>query len=373
MILAATVVSHHLTSILLVITLAGWLVVDAVVNRRRPHPERGPLLVLTGVATTAVIAWLFVPGNPVLGYLTEIADSSEVSIQQRFTGQTSRQLFQNSNGLSSPPWERIATVASILLMIVLILGAFRVFLGWFTRRRALLVLFGVTAALYPIIPLGHVTASTGEVTDRASGFLFVGVGVAAATGPLLRRHTTRRARWTTPLATVAMTVVFVGAIILGSGPTVSQLPGPYLVSADARTIDRFSTAAGRWEAIHLGDSRVYADRDSGLVAGAIGGQYVITHLGTGIDASPVLLAPTFTQTDVDLIRRADIDYVVVDQRDSRSLPNLGVYIESGEYDGANRKTPVPSRALRKLGSVPGVERIYTNGAIAIYDVRSLHR
>ena len=74
------------------------------------------------------------------------------------------------------------------------------------------------------------------------------------------------------------------------------------------------------------------------------------------EASEILLAPTFTDVDRRAIRRDRIQYVVVDQRDSRDLPNEQFYIVSGEYDSTNRTRPVSRRALHKLAHVRGVTR-----------------
>ena len=71
------------------------------------------------------------------------------------------------------------------------------------------------------------------------------------------------------------------------------------------------------------------------------------------------------------IRAAQIDYLVVDLRISQSLPTLGVYIETGEYEGRGRTEPVPAAALEKFAAVPGVDRIYDSGTVQIYDVRRL--
>lgn len=369
--LLAVILTHHLTSILLVLFLGAWVLVDSLLIRRRrsENEDVAGLTMLFIGGYVAIIAWGAQPGNPVLGYLDTIARSSVSDIKARLAGQNTHHLFQSSGGIVSPLWERGATIASILIVFVAVLPVFWLVRRWARGTEALLVLLAMIAALYPIIPLGHVTPGTAEVTDRASGFLFLGVGVVVALGPGLTNQL--RSRVLIPALTLALTIVFVGGVVLGAGATVAQLPGPYLVSADSRSIDGPNLAAARWERAHLPQgTRVYADRDSGLLAASIGGMYVVTHVADGIDASQVLLAPTFTAVDRQLIRRAGIEYVIVDQRDSRSLPNEQVYIESGEYGSTDRTKPVTRRALHKLAHVRGVTRVYSNGALAIYDVRT---
>ena len=372
--LTTVVISHHLTAMLLVVALLAWLAFERVIGDRRTggrgaRSSRPLLAVMVGVGVVEIAAWTALPGNPILGYLRDIVTSSVTDIRNRLAGNDSHQLFHSSGGLVSPLWERVATIASILIVLVAVLPTVQLLRRWATRRQALLLLLGVVALLYPIIPLGHLTPGTGEVTDRASGFLFVGIGVAVAEGPMFRRRPrpvadSRRGRAgaRTGVALALLAVVFAGGVILGAGPTVGQLPGPFLVAADARSIDSANIAAARsGNAPHLpADTRVYADRDSGLLAAAVGRLYTVTHVADKVDASRVLLAPTFTAADRDLIRRARIDYVIVDERDATGLPNQQVYIESGEYGGDNRTSPVPARsaaqARRRARRAPRVRQ-----------------
>ena len=171
---------------------------------------------------------------------------------------------------------------------------------------------------------------------------------------------------------IGCTALFLGNVVLGAGPTAGQLPGPYEISADARSADADNLAAAEWQNVALPhDSVVYADRTSGLLAAAVGGQETILHVSSNIDASRLLLAPTFTGADVALIRETNLEYLIVDTRLSSGLPHQQVYIESGEYGEAGRTNPVAASALAKFAAIDGVERIYDNGSLVIYDVRGL--
>jgi hypothetical protein len=53
-----------------------------------------------------------------------------------------------------------------------------------------------------------------------------------------------------------------------------------------------------------------------------------------------------------------------------------VYIEQGEYGTIGTQTrtePPPLSAFTKFDGVDGSDRIYDNGAIAVYDVRGLKK
>lgn len=376
--------THHLTAMLLVAAFAVWLVVDLLVdrrNRRRPTPadpaapaagtrDRGGLLWMTLASAALSLLAAVNPGSPVRTYLESIVGSSTAGVTSLTEGSDSKALFADTAGTGPLWWEQILLVSAVALAM---LAMFVVLKFLWQRRRtgtALAVIVGFLALLYPVIPAGHLTAATAEVGDRASGFVFV--GIAAVLGWWLIRS-----RWKlrSLLAfTAAAVVLFLGNIVLGAGPTSGQLPGPYQISADARSVDAANTAAASWLVTGVPtDSVVYGDRTSGLLAAAIGGQSTVLHVSTGIDASRLLLDPNFTDKDVALIKQAHLAYLIVDTRLSTGLPHQAYYIESGEFGGDDRTGPVPAAALTKFATVPGVQRVYDNGALVIYDVRGLDR
>jgi hypothetical protein len=139
-------------------------------------------------------------------------------------------------------------------------------------------------------------------------------------------------------------------------------------------MDAENLAAAYWLKEHVPpESRVYADRVGGLLAGAIGRQFTVLHVSTGVDASRLLLDPQLTAHDLAVARAARIAYLVVDRRDANGLPHAGVYVEFGEFGSEPRTSPVPLAALTKFLAVPGVQRVYDNGSVAVYDIRRFSR
>lgn len=381
---AAVVVTHHLTAVLLIAALALWFACTLVSagGRRGAASVRGPgalrdgtsardrtaLAVLTVWGVVVLGASVLNPGNPLAPYLSAIFGSSSAQLLGLSEGEQPKALFADSAGTGPLPVEQALLIASVLLTtasLLVLLGFIRT--GWRAARPLALAL-GVVGLLYPVVPGGHLTSATAEVGDRASGFVFIGLAAALGTWWWARR----RRRSTAVAFGLATTVVFLGSVVLGSGPASGQLPGPYQVSADARSVDADNVAAAQWQATGLpADSVVYGDRVSGLLAAAEGGQRTVLHVSTNLDISRLLLAPTVTADDVDLIRSAGLDYLIVDERQSTGLPHQQFYIESGEYGGQDRTEPVSAAALAKFQAVPGVTRVYDNGSIVIYDVRGL--
>jgi O-antigen/teichoic acid export membrane protein len=373
--LLGVVVTHHLTAMLLVGALAMWLLGEwlfggrgeAGADRRRwRRLEVRHLAVLTAVGAGAVLAGVLLPGNPAGGYLGEIFTASGSGVADLAATGDLKPTFAEGNGPAL--WERLLLDGSVLVSgLALLAAVVRLRVGARTGDVAGIVI-ALLALLYPIVPASHLTTATAEAGDRAAGFVYIGLG--AVIGWWLCRRGLRR--WQLVTVTALLVVGFLGGVVLGAGPTARQLPGPYLVEADARSMDADNLAAARWLAGFVPpDSRVFADRTGGLLASADGRQFTVRHLSTRIDASRLLLDPAFTDQDVDRIREAQIDYLIVDLRISSALPTLGVYVETGEYEGRGRTEPVPAAALAKFAAVPGVDRIYDSGTVQVYDVRRL--
>lgn len=376
---AAVVFTHHLTAALLIAAYAVWLVLSLVLSGRekaaasaavqagRRRDRRG-LGIMAGSGVLLIALSVINPGNPIASYLGAIGGSSGAELLGLTEGRNTKELFSDSAGTGPTPWEQALLIAAVLIAtaaLLVVLGYLRT--NW-RAARPLAVLVGLIAVLYPIIPAGHLTQATAEVGDRAAGFVFIGTAAVLGTWWWQRR----RSRLIQFAFTIGCTVVFLGNVVLGAGPIAGQLPGPYQISADARSVDAKNLAAAYWERDSLpANSVVYADRTSGLLAAAIGGQKTVLHVSTNIDASRLLLAPTVTSADIALIRETKLDYLIVDTRLPVGLPHQQVYIESGEYGAAGRKQPVAPAALSKFASIAGVKVIYDNGNLVIYDVRGL--
>jgi len=375
-VILAVAASHHLSSLALIVVLWVWYLFTRIT--RRPVDQ---LLALAIIGLVIITAWTFMARAVIVPYISEIVRSSITSIIELLHGDSSHVFFTDSAGDRNPLWEVALSVISVLLIVATLVPAL-----WhaFVRRRLLsaaAIVSLIMAAAYPIIPIGHLTDATAEVSDRSSGFIYAGLAYLVAAwwfriGPF-RRHA-RASRFTVPrhtwLLVVALTISFVGGTVIGSGPSWLFGPGRYLVSADNRSVDPLALQAARWEGQNLPpDSRVFTDRVNGLLAAVYGNQHVLTALGDGIDEGTVstLLLRQPTPADVSVACRADVQFLIADQRLATSLPHVGLYIDVGEYQYRMRTAPPPPSALTKFDNVPGAERIFDNGAIRIYDLRGL--
>jgi hypothetical protein len=372
----AVVASHHLSSLALIIVLWTWYLFTRIT--RCPVDQ---LLALSVIGLAIIAAWTFMARSVIVPYITEIVQNSITNIVNLIHGKSSHQFFADPAGDRNPVWEVTLSIISVLLIISTLIPAL-----WhaFIKRRLLsaaaIVLF-IIAAIYPIIPVGHLTRATAEVSDRSSGFIYIGLAYLVAAwwfrSTPFHRHA-RSNRFTVPrhtsLLAVGLTICFVGGTVIGSGPSWLFGPGRYLVSADNRSVDQLALQAAHWEGANLPrNGRAYTDRVNGLLAAVYGDQHVLTALGDEIKEGTVstLLLRKSAPADVSVACSAAVQFLIADQRLATSLPHVGVYIDVGEYLSGMRTAPPPPSALTKFDDIPGAERVFDNGAIRIYDLRGL--
>lgn len=231
------------------------------------------------------------------------------------------------------------------------------------RRNLLVVTLGVFALAYPASQLFRFTKDGSEITDRAAAFLFLPIAclftiIIAQFWPTWKRN----ARVVT-LISIALSIMFLGGVVVALGAGYAGLPGPYLVSADRRSVETEGIQDAIWSLSYLGpNNRIGTDRINRLLLSTYGDQHIVTHLYDNVDISPLFYAPQLGPDEVDLLRRARLSYLVVDQRLSQSLPLVGVYFEN---DATTK--PMSKEALTKFNTVPQLNRIFDSGNIVIYN------
>jgi hypothetical protein len=390
----AMTIAHHMTSYALSAFLVCWAILEALERRRwkingpkRPSPAakrfllwdrmlvRSATLPAVLVTLTAGGWFIFVGGGQTVQELGSVFSGAADSIVRLiFGGSGPKTLFQGSSQSNSTLAQALAFTSVIPLLALIPWGLWRT---WRTSdARALWRALSLVALLYPVTLALRLTLSGTETSQRASEFVFVGLAFIAALlidGLRLPRRSLTRTAALASLAGVA-TVMFGGAFIVSALPD-SRQPGPYLVGADARSVSPQGLAAARFASTHLPtESRTLIDRSNGTLLGSYGGLDQILGQIHGIPVARVLFSRRFGLVDEKVIRNDAIDYVVVDQRLHRELPNLGFYVEPGEPGAYTRTNPISRAALRKFRLDGGFNRIYTNGPIAIYATTRLrHR
>jgi O-antigen/teichoic acid export membrane protein len=361
-------VSHHLTSVALLAALVVWWRIERI--RRSETLQARVVGNVAGILGLFLVVWTATIGGAIISYVAAIGQNSYDSLLQFYRGQDRHELFSDYSGYRTPMWERVLSLSSVALIMLGLLPAALAARSWLRRRSSIAIFLALVGLTYPIIPGGHLTRATSEVSDRASGFLFVGLGFLFAWWIATRLDVTKA--FTRHAVVASLVVLFVGGTVVGSGPQWLRLPGPYQAAADNRSVDQYNLDTSRWMASHLtSDNHVLSDRINRLLVSAIGRQYSVTHIGDGVEGSPVFFDQEVTQNVTDTLKQGAVTYIVVDRRLSQQLPRVGVYLEQGEEDSYKHVVPINPLALSKFDSVAGVSLVYDNGQVAVYDVREM--
>ena len=390
LVLGAIVVTHHLTSFAFV----AFLVLFAVVRflTLLPVEEGTGLGWIVAFGVAAVLAWLVLVAPAVVDYLAPYTVGAvRQMIGLIFNEVATRPLFTDYAGQVTPIWERLLSLTSVALIL---LGLPRGLVQIWRRYRGnpgvrargeialtyvqvierntgawgIQMALGVASLAYgATLPL-RLISGVAEVSARSAAFLSLAIGFVLAVGPV--------AHWLSGVVgwkriagvTLWAVVLFLGGFILGAGPPWARLPGPYLVSADTRSIEPEGIAAANWAFSHLGPgNRIAGDRINSLLMGSYGLQRPVTHVGDDVDVSVLYFSLDWGARAKAILAQGKIRYVVVDRRLSSGLPRVGVYFESGEPDSSQHKTPIPLAALVKFDQAENVSRVFDSGDIVIYD------
>lgn len=368
--LVALVLTHHVTSFFLVGLLILWAVAYGFL--RLTPVYRSNLAWTALIGTLLSISWIVLSGSPVVGYIFSFLGQAltELGHILLHTGST-RQLFVTYNGQSTSLLER----AIILMSVIMILFSlpFGLLCLWQRYRlNALTTTLGIVSLFYPVSQVFRFTDSGAQLTDRAAAFLFIAISFVLAIF-ITQFWPIRCLNWKNSLLiTCALSIIFLGGIILGVGPGLSVLPGPYAVGGDSRSIGPEGIQAALWTPLHLGfNNRIGTDRTNQTLMGTYGDQSVVTAVANNIDVSPLFFSSSLGTNELSLMRSGQIHYLVVDLRLAQALPLIGYYFVEGEPNGYHYTTPINSKSLTKFNTIPQINRVFDSGDIVIYDVEEL--
>jgi hypothetical protein len=390
LILGVIVVVHHLTSFAFVAFLILLAMIKFFTKQSAEDQSGLGWIVVFGIAT--LVAWLLLIASPVVDYLAPYTIGAVRQMIGLILNEvTVRTLFTDYAGQATPLWERAISFGSVALILLgLPWGLIQIWRRYrgrpvsqargaasltytqvveYNKGGSVIALaLGVASLAYGVtLPLRLIPGLT-EVAARSSEFLFLAIAFVLAVGPVQGWLFGVATRKRVAAVTLWAVILFLGGFILGAGPPWARLPGPYLVSADMRSIEPEGIAATNWVLAYLGPgNRVAADRINGLLMGSFGLQRPVTHISDGVDISLLYFSPDFGKAARAILVQGNIRYVVVDHRLSTGLPRLGVYFESGEPNSFQHKTPIPPAALAKFDQVENVSRVFDSGDIVIYD------
>lgn len=380
-VLAAVVPTHHMTSYMLVATLAAWTVASVALRRQELQISIRRVIIAAALSFVLVLNWnRSVAGTATSRELGAIPHEVFGGLRDLLLGSSGgKHLFQASAGQAAEPlWAQVLGFASVLLVLLALPVGIWAMRGA-ARRSSFMLVLGAAAVLYPVSLVPRLTQGGTETSARAAEFVFFGVAAAVAgsllflrlgpSGGSLQSPAASR-RVTRALVTVGLTVVFIGGFIVGWAPW-SRLSGPYLPAAGDRSVGAQGVAAAVWARGHLPvGSRIATDETDALLMGAYGGLEPQGGLIEGLHVSSLFFSPTFGSNSRRIITGDKLKYIVIDKRLARGLPLRGFYFEADETNAHSNFKPLSRVALEKFNR-SSLARIYDNGDVVIYDTRAL--
>jgi hypothetical protein len=392
--IAGMVVSHHVTAWLTIGFLVVWaaglrLLIDPPgrpaagdparsqagvasrdehVARRKKQSRIVGLAALAGIVLAA--AWIAFLGHVLTGYIDPLVEAGARNVAAMVSHlHGNRKLFQNSAGGGTPYWEEALIFASAAFFcLIILISLYAVVWKKSVRGGRLRYLPAAIAATYPLAMLTNISSDAKDIGARTTTFIFFGVAVIA--GGWLAGRLLKRRRLIERMATIGVAIVcFLGSTLYGGGPLPILVNGPYIVGAHERSLGAPSLALANWVSTHLpAGSRVAADRDNAGLLNDFGQVEPVSPLNGSPSPAPLFFDPQLTPSDISLIRKEHIRYLVTDTRLTTGLPLFGAYIATGETGHPTRLT---AAELEKFNSIRGVYRVYDNGAIQVYDLSRL--
>lgn len=345
---AATTVTHHITSYVLVGT-AVLVAAAGLVARGRPGLTPPACFAAGAAALAALWTWRFTPGT--VSYLAPSMSQLTDGIRSAVGGHLAK--TAGPAALPTPAGDKIASYAVALLIMAVIPFGWRYV--WRTQRRNTwaLALAAGAAAYYPCVALPFVTADGSEIAGRLLTFVYIPVGYTIAAALTARPLTTLHRAG----AAAGAVILLAGGISMGWPPWWERLPGSYVVGGFESGITGESVAAAHWAADALPPGqRIAADYINNLLFGTIGKQNPVNGVAV------FYCSTDWSLTDVVLARQQAINYLVVDLRISRYRPPDGTVFQEADACPA----PLPRANLAKFDAVPGMTRVYDSGNIIIY-------
>ena len=156
--------------------------------------------------------------------------------------------------------------------------------------------------------------------------------------------------------------MLVGGAISG-WPWDSQLAQPLRASADGKTIVSPPLGMAEWAKDEVRHGRFAATAaDAGLLM-VPGDKFALA--GTSPDVEDLLAEEHLSGWELPLLRRNDLRYVVTDRRAASEDSLRGYYFAE---EGTASAELTSKNAVAKFNRVPGAARVYTNGAITVFDL-----
>jgi hypothetical protein len=353
----ATVITHHVTSYMLV----GSLLVVTVASRlTKAYNTARVANALTIISAAAVACWVKFIAPATLSYFSGTVNGIVQGISALQSGGS-----PDAPSTSAAPLGNRVLEGTAVLTITILLP-----LGWWQVRRHYrhhpwIVAMAIgSLGWFAALALRVGTPDGQELAGRTATFVYIPVSLIAGLALIKLVNVALAHRLGSAAIGVAVTVMLTllfDGLANGWPPYWERLPGPYQVAGFERSVGPEGIATAQWALSVLGPgNRFAADMGNYSLLAGYGYQNAIQGVGF------VYTSAEYTSSVAQAARAQDVQYVLVDQRLSQSLPVSGTYFP-GYATASNH--PIPIADLTKFDRVRGVSRIYDSGDITIYNLQ----
>ena len=361
--IAATVMTHHVTSYMLALSLVLVAAASLLVKDRRSAARSGALALW---AIIAAVGWVALVAPQTVSYLWAPVAGIEQSFRALLAGGA-------AGGAPATAATRSFSHTVIGGLTVLLLSCFLP-VGWWQARRYfsgqawVLALSLGSVTWYAILAIWLGTSDGSELFGRAASFVYVPTALVGALALRWIIDRVPRLRTTAFLGAslAGVLLMLVDGILNSWPPSWERLPGSHQAGGVERSIGPEEIALGNWMLASLGPgNRVAADAGNNPVVGSYGDQTPILGDAFLYDSS------LYSQSVARQAQLQAIRYVLADMRLTRQLPASGQYFamdpKAGQYTH-----PLPLADMTKFNHGPGVARIFDSGDLVIYDLSGGH-
>lgn len=355
--IAATVVTHHITSYMLVATLVVVTLASLISGSWRSAGWPAAMALLSIVA---VVGWVVFAAPETVTYLQPTAEAVLQAFRTFFGGGHS-----SGPSLSAGPLGNRALSGMAVLTVTVLLPV-----GWWLvwrhhRRDSWTLAMAIgSVGWFGLVAIRLAVANGSQLSGRAATFIFIPVSyvVAVAVAHLIGAAVRWQARVAAAAAMMLVLLLMFDGLANGWPPYWERLPGPHQVAGFERSVGPEEIAAAEWALATLGPGNRFAtDFGSYPVLGSYGYQDPVR------DDAYLYTSRVFTPADASKASAQSIRYVLVDRRLSQALPVTGQYFRVDPNAGKYTH-PLPLADLEKFNHIPGVDRVYDAGNIVIYEL-----
>jgi hypothetical protein len=384
MLSAATVATHHLSmvTLVLIMTLVSlslsvpWL---ARANKwgRAALTAWGLTLVTAGMAG----AWLVFVAPATLSYLSPYLGQGLSELMQVAAGSSSgRQLFGAS---LSPWWEQKSAYLVVVLALILSVGGVLLVSSRFRdgslpkgRRRALTVAYSLLGVIYFPSVLFIISAAGAEGARRSWAFTWIGLclPMSLAVVWLLDWAGRRTQQWSRVGLRSGLAAALAAAMVGGTAAGLDasyRFPGPFLFGSESRSVTPELLATSGWFLKRFeGGNNIITDRYTALVLGSYGLQnpgaasrgFPFYDLFLAKAGAPI--KPSYLLSELEGFK-----YLIVDRRLAYEVPQLGLYFDANEPQSLLTPPghkPVFYGRLAKFNNFPWMTKVFQSDNYSVY-------